>query len=496
MRRSAYLVASAVACALVACGGGGEPVMPDAPPSDAPPVDSPSGFAACAKFDTPGIAVPAHVTGALTGADLEAPAQCASVEAPFGVESAGPDGVVRVTGLTPGASYVVHLTAGADLGFYVATGCDSATGPSSAACLLFEDDRSDHQEVGRFVAPATSAYVIVDFYQSTPPHDTRFTLDVYREQCRADVDDHACNGDTPACLDGRCVACVTSFDCTAADRPVCDTTVHACVAGTGGCDTDDAHEPADDGPAGAPALVLDGGGHASLSGEMCSPPAGESDYIAFHVASLGETWDFGLAWAGSRNLDLELFDATGAPLGLSYWEHPERARLTFLAIGTYYVRVSEFSSSSDATPVSYTVSATRTLGVGCTTADECAAEVRNQIFRGACVAGACTSIDGDGTVPEGGACDSQADCASGLSCPSFFFTADASTRETCEPGCTHDSDCAAPGNELVCTTYLAVNQCVAKCTDDAQCPTAIEVEPPIGPWARLACDQSSGRCLP
>ena len=47
------------------------------------------------------------------------------------------------------------------------------------------------------------------------------------------------------------------------------------------------------------------------------PPAGESDYIAFHVASLGETWDFGLAWAGSRNLDPGRRACDGRGLSLS-----------------------------------------------------------------------------------------------------------------------------------------------------------------------------------
>jgi hypothetical protein len=48
----------------------------------------------------------------------------------------------------------------------------------------------------------------------------------------------------------------------------------------------------------------------------------------------------------------------------------------------------------------------------------------------------------------------------------------------------------------VCTTYLTDNFCVQKCTTDAQCPTAIDTQPQIGPWSRLSCDLPSGRCLP
>ena len=492
--RAALLLALAAAAG--ACGGGTSPGAPDAPPLADAPTDTPPSFAACAKFDAPGNPVPAHVAGALAGADLTAPAQCATIDAAFGVESAGPDAVVHLTGLVAGKPYVVHLTSAADLGFYVVTGCASATGPTSGQCLLFEDNSSGHTEVGRFVAPAAEIYVVVDYYESTAPHDGTFILDAYAEECRDDETTSACGGATPACLEGQCVACASSFDCPSADLPVCDTTAHACIASTNGCSSDDAREPADDGPAGAALLALDAGGYASLTGSICAAPKGESDYVAFTVDSLGQTWDFQLAWMGDRNLDLELFSATGEQLGLSYWDHPETVRLTYLPVGTYYARVSEFSSATDPVPVAYTLTATRALGAGCTSAADCAAESRNQLFRGACTAGACADIDGEHAVPAGGACDSQSDCASGLACPSFFFVTNADTRETCEPSCAGDSDCAALGDDYLCTTYLAENECVQKCTADAQCPTVIDAQPSSGPWSRLSCNVASGRCLP
>jgi Cys-rich repeat protein len=86
------------------------------------------------------------------------------------------------------------------------------------------------------------------------------------------------------------------------------------------------------------------------------------------------------------------------------------------------------------------------------------------------------------------------DCAAGLSCSSFFFVANADTRDVCEPGCTSDAQCGAG---YVCTTYLQQNFCVQQCTADAQCPTSVDSQPTSGqPWYRLTCDVATGRCQP
>jgi hypothetical protein len=419
------------------------------------------------------------------------PSTCAEVNAPYGIESAGPDSVYLVSGLIPQMPYVVHVSSDADLAFYVVTGCSTATGPSAAQCLLFEDASTGSDEVGHFLAPASSVYVVVDYYASHPPSDLSFTLDVYSETCSTDA---MCSGATPVCSDGQCVQCASSFDCTNAAHSLCDTDTHTCVTGVDQCNTDDAAEPDDDGPAGATVLVPDGDGTAQHAGSVCSQPSSEVDYLAFDVMTLGETWDVQLAWTGSRDLDLQVVDATGTALGVSFWEQPEHVRLTYLPLGRYYVQVTEFSSTPDSTAVPYTVTSHRTLGAACTAASDCAAEYRNQIFRGDCVAGACIDIAGNGGVAQGGACDSQSDCANGLDCPSFFFVADASTRDVCEPTCASDNDC--PGSDYTCTTYLQHNFCVQKCTTDAQCPTVLDSEPTSGPWYQLSCQVATGRCLP
>lgn len=474
--------------ALAACGGGGGSHTPDAPPPDAP-VDTPPAYAACREFGGPGTGLPAHVTGALDGADVASPATCTTVDAPYGIESAGPDSVVRIDGLATGTTYVVRLVSGADLAFYVVTGCSTPTGPADAECQLFVDATAAHTEVGTFVASAATEYVVIDDYQSHPPSDGTWTLDVYAQQCTTAAQ---CSGATPVCDDGRCVQCATSFDCTNAAAPRCDTTTKTCTQGTDQCLTDDTGEPANDGPAGATVLVPDGTGTAIDNGLICSVPASEADYLAFDVTSLGETWDLDLAWSGTRDLDLEVFDATGTALGVSFWEQPEHVRLTYLPLGRYYARVTEFQG--DATGVAYTVTAHRTLGTACTSSADCAAEYRNQIFRGDCQAGACVDIAGAGAIAQGGACDSHSDCAAGLDCASFFFVANADTRDVCEPTCASDTDC---GTGYVCTSYLQQNFCVQQCTSDAQCPTSLDSQPASGqPWYRLTCDVATGRCLP
>lgn len=473
---------------LAACGGGGK-----SPPADAASDstgDAPS-YAACHEVATAqGMVVPVHTSGTLSGADLTAPSMCDAVNAPYGMESAGPDSVVSVDGLLPGMPYIVRLVAPADLSFYVVSGCSTMTGPSASECKLFVDATASGEEVGRFVASGSRAYVIVDYFQSHPPSDASWTLDVYPEACSSSTQ---CDAATPVCHDGQCVQCATSFDCKDAAAPRCDTSTYTCSPGVDACTSDDGGEPGNDGPAGA--AVLASG--ASFDGLICAMPRTEADFVAFDVTTLGDTWDVTLAWNGAADLDLELYDATGSRLGMSLWEQPEHARLTYLPVGRYYARVTEFSQTTDATAVPYSLRVQRTAGSPCTSAADCAGEYRNQIYRGDCSAGACVSIQGNGSVGEGGACDSVSDCAGRLSCASFFFVADANTRDVCARDCATDNDCAPLGTDYVCTTYLQANFCVQKCTQDAQCPTAIGTMPGAGqPWARLSCDVATGRCLP
>lgn len=473
-----------------ACGDGGT-AKPDAAVPDAP-IDTPPVYAACREFGALSASVPAHVSGMLAAPDVQSPPTCTAVDAPYGIESAGPDTVVRIDGLTTGTAYIVTLESVEDLAFYVTSGCSTPSGPAQDECSLFVDASAGTEEVGRFVAKSSTAYVVVDYYASHTPANQTFTLDVYAEACTTSSQ---CTASAPVCSNGKCVECATSFDCTNAQLPRCDSANATCIGGVDSCTTDDSVEPADDGPAGARALVPNGSGAALATGEICSFPRGEADFYKVDVTSVGETWDFQLAWTGTRDLDLGVFDASGAAVGMSYWEHPERARVNYLAVGTYYVKVTDFSAQTT-TSIGYTLTAQRTTGTGCTTRADCASEYRNQVWRGDCIAGACVKIDGAGLVPEGGVCDSVSDCGSGMSCPSFYFIANADTRAVCGRTCSNDTDCAPLGSSYVCTNYLIANFCVQKCTADDQCPTSLDSQPTAGPWYRLTCQLATGRCIP
>jgi hypothetical protein len=489
--RGRSFVVGVLVAACAACGDDGATVTPDAP-SDGPGPDE-VVFPGCTEFDSASpVMVPVRVIGQLGNADVQSPAMCDDVTAPFGIESNGPDRVIPLEGLEVGAPYIVRLTSPSDLAFYVATGCETPAGPSAAQCLLFADATRTERELGRFVANATTAFVVVDYWESQAPDSTDFTLEVYKEACTSGGQ---CGGSSPACFEGQCVQCVTSFECGSASSPVCGAN-QVCAAGSDSCASDDAVEPDDDGPAGATPIVLDGTGHAAITARICSVPRTEYDYYAFEVGTLGETWQFSLAWTGVRDLDLGVYDPSGTQMGLSFWEQPETIRLSYLAPGTYHVRVRDFTGGANPVPVNYTLSAQRTLGAGCSSSAQCAAEYRNQIYRGNCLAGSCVSIDAPGDVPEGGACDSASDCGPNLSCPSFFFVSDADTRETCSRACANDGDCAPLGTDHVCTTYLTQNFCVQKCTENDHCPTSIQSDPASGPWARLRCDMPTGRCVP
>ena len=240
----------------------------------------------------------------------------------------------------------------------------------------------------------------------------------------------------------------------------------------------------------------DGTGRASFTGHVCNAPATERDYYAFTVGTPGEDWELNLDWPSGADLDLAVYDAQGNLMGMSLYQHPEDVVLTYLPAGTYYAAVSYYSTQTVAAAASYTLRSLR-VGDGCQSTADCAAVYQNQLYRGDCQGGACVELDGGGQVAAGDACDSVSDCEAGTSCASFYFVSDADTRDVCGPFCDHDSDCAAAlGAGYVCTTYLQQNFCVQRCTSDSQCPVSTTTYPSSGPWARLACDRTSGRCLP
>src|SRR5690348_12492239 len=139
----------ALAAALAACGGDDAVKAPDAGMPDAPDADAPMNTA-CREFSEIAQGIPAHVVGSLEGADVLSPMQCGVVDAPYGIESMGPDSVVKIDGLTASTPYMVKLDSPSDLAFYVTTGCSGESGPDEGECALFVDASSGSREVGRF----------------------------------------------------------------------------------------------------------------------------------------------------------------------------------------------------------------------------------------------------------------------------------------------------------------------------------------------------------
>lgn len=480
-------VAAAVVCA--ACAGcGDEPAGPDADPT--PDAEPPPDMAHCLAYApvTTIDAFPAQVDGDLAGAgaDHEAPMTCDVVDAPFGVASAGADVVYRLDGLEPGADYIVRVDGDADLAFYVMTGCDA-----SSACALFVDAETSAAEVGRFTAPADGAetWLVVDYYAGGTPASSGFTVELYAQECETAA---ACGDDTPVCQDWRCVGCASDFDCTDPALPLCDEDAATCEPGVGLCVGDDAGENGDDGPAGARPLAAGG----AVAGAICNNPTYERDFYRFTVDDPGEHWTVTLSWAAAVDLDLIVYDERGDLVGMSFYEQPERIEMTYLPAGDYYVRIDSYATSNVSQAVPYTISATRITGGACTGIDDCAAEWRNQVFRGDCVGGACVRIDADGTRGPGERCDRASDCDDGSTCSSFYFVSDADTRMECGAYCGSDADCAGHGAGYVCTDYLTYNFCVQRCAEDAHCPTIPTSRPSTGPWVRFECDVTTGRCVP
>jgi hypothetical protein len=372
-------------------------VGPDA--ADSPDADV---GAACPEFETPAgtiSSVPGSFDGDVVGAgaDLQVAEGVCTVESSFFTQE-GVDQVVAVTGLTAGTDYVARIRAAADLSMYVATECDTTTGgPAAGECLLFADAALG-REFGAFTAPADGqAFVVVDNFFPDPPADGSYTLDIYEAECAESAE--CTGGAAPHCFEAHCVGCVTPFDCETAGAPACSTD-NACVAGFDSCTGDDARESGDDGPAGATVLAAPTAGTpTTIAGAICSVPAEEADYFTFTVAE-GDDRVVAVDWTGAEDVDVYVFDDTGAAIGFSFFEQPEFVRLDDMTAGTYYVAVQQFDGG-DAAAVAYTLS----LSIPeCTSHFDCTTSGAPQCNPlGTCVAGPgdCTGDDGRENADDG-----------------------------------------------------------------------------------------------
>lgn len=388
------LAALALPLALAACGDDGGPGTPG---GDAAPDPGADASALCAEFAAPAETVssyPASVSGDLSGAGAElSVAETVCLDERRYYEQIGEDQVVHLSGLTPGAEYVLRLRAGADLSFYVATGCDpAAAGPVSGQCLLFVDQALG-REYGEFVASdAGEAFVVIDHFGDQALEDGSYTLDVYEPACAGAS---GCSGDSPVCHERACVACASPVHCTDLAAPVCDPGDNTCGPGFDECTGDDEVESGDDGPAGAIELSPTELSPAEHQGRICSQPAAELDYYRITLDEAGAR-ALTLSWESTddapADLDLFLLDGTGQLIAESVTSSPELIRRE-LDPGAYYLAVSRFQPGGEAETTPYTVTARIPE---CSTSFDCELAAPLCDAGGSCIAGPdqCTGDDG------------------------------------------------------------------------------------------------------
>jgi len=364
MKQTSVPLLSALGLALAlsltpACGDDDDDTADAAVDVDADTTPDATATSFCAEFGAPAgtiSSVPGSYSGdtAGAGADLQVGSGVCTTELSF-YEQAGDDQVVSITGLTAGTDYAVRVTSAADLSLYVATGCtESAGGPAAGECLLFVDEGLSGAEVGSFTAPAGgSVFVVVDQFGTDAAPDASYTLDVFEVEC---TDNPACtNPDTPICHDFQCVGCVTAFDCDDPAAPACDEN-NTCVAGLDQCTGDDGNENDDDGPLGANALATPTPGSPTVvTAAICSAPAQEADYYSFSVTE-GETRAIVLDWAGTEDLDIVLYDDTGAEVDFALFDQPEVILAEEMTAGDYLVAVTQYSPPGTAAAAAYTLS--------------------------------------------------------------------------------------------------------------------------------------------
>ena len=169
------------------------------------------------------------------------------------------------------------------------------------------------------------------------------------------------------------------------------------------------------------------------------------------------------------------------------------------AVGTYYVARHRVLDADDRRRSPTRSPRTRTPAPAARRARDCAAEYRNQIFRGDCVAGACVAIEGDGAVAEGGACDSAVrlrDAACRARASSSSPNADTRERLRARPA-RNDTECGPLGTDYVCTTYLHDELLRPEVHQRRPVPDRRSTRSPTsGPWYRLTLSTlATGRCV-
>ncbi len=381
---------------------------------------------------------------------------------------------------TPGAEadwYKVELAASGDLGVTVdftgtTNDLDVYLLSADGSVVARGESNAGIDEAIRANAITGTHYIVVVQYE---PADTvaavPYTLTVARPACDNDI------------------------ECLVATAPVCNG-AGTCEAGPSQCVSDDAADTGvpDDGPAAARLLnATTIGTDVSLTGSVCSVPRREADWYKITTLTAGEGLVVTLSWTGTADLDPTVYDSNGDTVGLSYWVNPETVTLTYLPVGTYYIKVNNASATASTTVQAYTITARRTTAQTCTTPTDCASTYSTQFYRGSCSSGVCRFITTTGGA-NASACDSPSDCTSGR-CSYISFDADAQDS-ICTTACTTTADCSALGAGHTCTSGLQTNFCVPSCTTNLECGanTGSDTLDTSQPWDYLTCTASTGVC--
>lgn len=284
-------------------------------------------------------------------------------------------------------------------------------------------------------------------------------------------------------------ACATSFDCTTAAAPACDS--GTCVAGPALCLADDNGDLGlgNDGPAVATPL-----GEAPVAAAICNQPASEADFYRFTVTD-GSFLQLDLAWGGAADLDLRVYDASGRLFGASLHRNPESIDLRVIGLGDYLVEVRRTAALPIAAAVPYTLTATpHFFSVFCKLDTDCQfLRTATALYRSVCLGSFC-GFRAASDLPPGALCDSDANCASGRCSYTAFQSA--AGASVCTETCLVDADCASVPGAPICSSGRAPNVCLPGCIVDSGCGTDPATKSPDAgePWDYFSCAVAAQRC--
>ena len=242
--------------------------------------------------------------------------------------------------------------------------------------------------------------------------------------------------------------CLVDSECTAPE--VCDRTNNTCGAyEESACGSDGANDP---NGSNSQAVALDlSSGSATLTGFSGCP--GDLDFFTFDAVD-GDSFEVTITPETTpEGYVMFLMNDEGALFPGQPFASPDTASLPYLTAGTWYLIVFANQNAEEG----YQLAVTKTAGA-CMSNLDCADGVLGQF----CVNGACGTIEGNGMVALGGACDDNADCTmdadgcdnSSVSPDGFF----------CNITCEMDTECTVIGTGAYCAEDRGV--CDKPCNGD------------------------------